>query len=76
MTGTNYRLAEWASEGGREQGAEVKVLRIPELASEEGKLWFHGKLINKVVSAMTSAPNPHHQAKRTVTVAEWKKISC
>lgn len=120
MTGTNYRLAEWASEGGREQGAEVKVLRIPELASEEtiqanpewqehvervqnvplvtlndlewadaiifsaptrfgtmpaqmkhfldttGKLWFHGKLVNKVVSAMTSAQNPHGGQEQTI----------
>ncbi|MFD2611642.1 NAD(P)H:quinone oxidoreductase [Paenibacillus gansuensis] len=34
MTGTNYRLAQWAAEGAREQGAEVRVLKVPELASE------------------------------------------
>ncbi|MBP1157060.1 MULTISPECIES: NAD(P)H:quinone oxidoreductase [unclassified Paenibacillus] len=38
MTGTNYRLAQWAAEGAREQGAEVKVLKVPELASEESIL--------------------------------------
>lgn len=120
MTGTNYRLAQWAAEGGMEQGAEVRVLRVPELASEEtiqenpawkehvddvkdvpivslddlewanaiifsvptrygtmpgqmkqfldttGKLWFHGKLANKVVSAMSSAQNAHGGQEQTI----------
>ncbi|MCR6098769.1 NAD(P)H:quinone oxidoreductase [Salipaludibacillus agaradhaerens] len=34
-TGTNYQLAQWAEEGGRAAGAEVKVLKVPELAPEE-----------------------------------------
>jgi NAD(P)H dehydrogenase (quinone) len=33
-TGTNYKLAQWAAEGAKETGAEVKVLKIPELAPE------------------------------------------
>ncbi|MDT8977501.1 NAD(P)H:quinone oxidoreductase [Paenibacillus sp. chi10] len=120
MTGTNYRLAQWAAEGGKEQGAEVRLLQVPELAPEEtilenpawkehvdhvkdvpvvtlqdlewadalifsvptrygtmpgqlkqfldttGKLWFHGKLVNKVVSAMASAQNPHGGQEQTI----------
>lgn len=119
-TGTNYKLAEMAAEGAREAGAEVKVLKVPELAPEEainsnpawkahvdetkdvpavtladlewadaiifsvptrfgvmaaqmkqfldttGGLWFHGKLVNKVVSAMTSAQNPHGGQEQTI----------
>jgi NAD(P)H dehydrogenase (quinone) len=64
-----------------------------------GGHWFNGKLVNKVVTAMSLAQNSHcgnpygtsvtvnqegkmiedveaavkHQAKRTVTVAEWVK---
>lgn len=133
MTGTNYRLAQWAAEGGMEQGAEVRVLRVPELASEEtiqenpawkehvdrvkdvpivklddlewadaiifsvptrygtmpgqmkqfldttGKLWFHGKLANKVVSAMSSAQNAHGGQEQTIlgiytTMYHWGAI--
>jgi NAD(P)H dehydrogenase (quinone) len=33
-TGTNYKLAQWAAEGAKEAGAEVKVLKVPELAPE------------------------------------------
>ncbi|WP_332632772.1 NAD(P)H:quinone oxidoreductase [Halalkalibacter flavus] len=33
-TGTNYQLAKWAEEGGNAAGAEVKVLKVPELAPE------------------------------------------
>ena len=112
-TGTNYQLAMWAEDGAKENGAEVKVLKVPETAPQEaidsnpawkanieatkdvpevtlddlewadaiifsvptrfgnipgqvknfldstGGLWFKGKLVNKVVSAMTSAQNPH-----------------
>lgn len=119
-TGTNYQLAKWASEGGKEAGAEVKVLKVPELAPQEainqnpdwkkhleetkdvptvsladlewadaiifsvptrygnmpaqvkqfldttGGLWFQGKLANKVVSAMTSASNPHGGQESTI----------
>lgn len=31
-TGTNYQLAQWAAEGAREAGAEVRILKVPELA--------------------------------------------
>jgi NAD(P)H dehydrogenase (quinone) len=33
-TGTNYQLAEWAAEGAKEAGAEVKILKVPELAPQ------------------------------------------
>lgn len=119
-SGTNYQLAKWAEEGGREAGAEVKVLKIPETAPQSvidatpawkahaeatknvpnvtladlewadamifsvptrfgniasqvqafldttGGLWFHGKLANKVVSAMSSAQNSHAGQEATI----------
>ncbi|MGJ7921194.1 NAD(P)H:quinone oxidoreductase type IV [Neobacillus sp. LXY-4] len=33
-TGTNYQLAQWAEAGGKEAGAEVKLLKIPETAPQ------------------------------------------
>ncbi|MGJ9384421.1 NAD(P)H:quinone oxidoreductase [Salipaludibacillus sp. CF4.18] len=33
-TGTNYQLAKWAESGGKAAGAEVKVLKAPELAPQ------------------------------------------
>ncbi|NSL51414.1 NAD(P)H:quinone oxidoreductase [Calidifontibacillus erzurumensis] len=120
MTGTNYQLAKWAEEGAKEIGAEVKVLKVPELAPQEvidqnpawkahieatkdvpevkledlewadaiifsvpsrfgnmpsqmkqfldttGGLWFNGKLVNKVVSAMASAQNPNGGQEATI----------
>lgn len=33
-TGTNYTLAKWAEEGGQAAGANVKVLKVPELAPQ------------------------------------------
>ncbi|MFC5531335.1 NAD(P)H:quinone oxidoreductase [Cohnella yongneupensis] len=33
-TGTNYQLAQWAAEGAKQAGAEVKIFRVPELAPE------------------------------------------
>jgi NAD(P)H dehydrogenase (quinone) len=133
-TGTNHQLTQWASEGARDAGAEVKVLKVPELApqpaidanpkwrnyNEEvavciptvslddlewadaiifsvptrfgnmpgqmkqfldttGGLWFNGKLVNKVVSAMTSAQNPHGGQEATIlslytTMHHWGAI--
>lgn len=35
MTGTNYQLVKWAEEAAKEEGAEVRVLRVEELAPEE-----------------------------------------
>lgn len=120
MGGTNYQLAKWAAEGAKEAGAEVKILKVEELAPEsiiqqnevwkatieatkdvpvatsadlewadaiifsvptrfgnmpsqmkqfldiQGGLWASGKTINKVVSAMTSAQNPHGGQEATL----------
>jgi len=120
MGGTNYQLAKWAAEGGREAGAEVKLLRVRELAPQSvidsnpvwkahleatkdipeattddldwadaiifstptrygvmasqmkqfldttGGLWAQGKTVNKVVSAMSSAQNPHGGQEATI----------
>lgn len=131
--GTNYQLAKWAEEAGREAGAEVKVMKVPELAPQSvidankdwkaflestkevpevtlddlewadaiifsvptrfgnmpsqmkqfldttGGLWFNGKLVNKVVSAMSSAQNPHGGQEATIlslytTMYHWGAI--
>lgn len=34
MGGINHQLAKWAEEGATEVGAEVKVLKVPELAPQ------------------------------------------
>lgn len=133
-TGTNYQLTQWAAEGAKEAGADVKVLKVPELAPQSvidlnpawknysdevavcvptvsledlewadaiilsvptrfgnmpsqmkqfldttGGLWFSGKLVNKVVSAMTSAQNPHGGQEATIlslytTMYHWGAI--
>jgi NAD(P)H dehydrogenase (quinone) len=132
-TGTNYQLAKWAEEGAKENGAEVRILKVPELAPEAainsnpawkahfeatknvptvslgdlewadaiifsvptrfgsmpaqirqfldttGGLWFQGKLVNKVVSAMSSAQNPHGGQEATIlslytTMYHWGAI--
>ena len=133
MGGTNYQLSKWAAEGAKEAGAEVKILKVPELAPQSaiegnpvwkshveatkdvpevkledlewadaiifsvptrfgnmpsqmkqfldttGGLWFNGKLVNKVVSAMTSAQNPHGGQEATIlslytTMYHWGAI--
>jgi len=120
MTGINYQLASWAAEAGQEAGAEVRLLKVHELAPEsainnnpvwkatvestkniqeassadldwadaivfsvptrfgnlaaqmkqfidlQGGLWAKGKLMNKVVSGMSSAQNPHGGQEATV----------
>lgn len=120
MGGTNYQLARWAEEGAKEAGAEVRVLKVPELAPQSvieknpiwkahveatkdvpeatvndiewadaiifstptrfgnmasqmkqfldttGGLWAQGKTVNKVVSAMSSAQNPHGGQEETI----------
>jgi NAD(P)H dehydrogenase (quinone) len=33
-TGTNYQLAQWSAEAGKQAGAEVKVLKVQELAPQ------------------------------------------
>ncbi|WP_404456329.1 NAD(P)H:quinone oxidoreductase [Virgibacillus necropolis] len=119
-TGTNHQMAKWAEEGAKAAGAEVKVLKVPELAPEaaiasnpawkahveatkdvpeatsddlewadaiifsiptrfgnmpsqmkqfldlQGGLWASGKTVNKVVSGMTSAQNPHGGQEATL----------
>jgi len=133
MSGTNYQLSKWAEEGAKEAGAEVKVLKVPELAPQSaiegnpvwkdtvektkdvpevklddlewadaiifsvptrfgnmpaqmkqfldttGGLWFNGKLVNKVVSAMSSAQNSHGGQEATIlslytTMYHWGAI--
>jgi len=118
--GTNYTLAKWAEEAGRAAGAEVRLLKVRELAPEEviagnpawkanreatkdipiatpediewadaivfstptrfgnmasqmkqfldtaGGIWFQGKTVNKVVSALTSAQNAHGGQEQTL----------
>ncbi|MFC4101949.1 NAD(P)H:quinone oxidoreductase [Paenibacillus xanthanilyticus] len=132
-TGTNYQLAQWAAEGAKEAGAEVKVLKVQETAPQSaidsnpawkahveaakdvpvvqladlewadaiifsvptrfgnvpsqmkafldttGGLWFNGKLVNKVVSAMSSAQNAHGGQEATIlslytTMYHWGAI--
>jgi len=34
-TGTNYQLAQWAAEAGKSAGAEVRLLKVHELAPDE-----------------------------------------
>lgn len=120
MGGTNYQMAKWAKEGAEVAGAEVRLLKVQELAPEsvvqaneawkatteatkdvpvassediewadaiifstptrfgnmasqmkqfldtQGGLWASGKTVNKVVSAMTSAQNPHGGQEATL----------
>lgn len=120
MGGTNHQLAKWAEEGAKEAGANVKVLKVQELAPDsviesneawkatvdatkdvpiatsddiewadaiifsvptrfgnipsqmkqfldiQGGIWANGKTVNKVVSAMTSAQNPHGGQEATI----------
>ncbi|MEW9670830.1 NAD(P)H:quinone oxidoreductase type IV [Ammoniphilus sp. 3BR4] len=33
-TGTNYQMAQWAAEGAKEAGAEVKIFKVQELAPQ------------------------------------------
>ncbi|WP_312096158.1 NAD(P)H:quinone oxidoreductase [Niallia sp.] len=120
MGGTNYQLAQWAADGAKEAGAEVKLVKVQELAPQsvidsheawkatvdatkdvpvatsadiewadaiifsvptrfgtmpsqmkqfidlQGGLWAIGKTVNKVVSAMTSAQNPHGGQEATL----------
>ncbi len=132
-TGTNYKLGQMAEAAGKANGAEVKLMKVQELAPAEaidgnplwkahveatkdvpvvtlddlqwadavlfsmptrfgnvpaqmkqfldttGGLWFQGKLINKVVSAMTSAQNDHGGQEATIlslytTMYHWGAI--
>lgn len=120
MGGTNYQLARWAEEAATTAGAEVRVLKVEELAPQsviegndvwkatveatkdiplaasddlewadaiifsvpsrfgnmpsqmkqfldsQGGLWANGKTVNKVVSAMASAQNPHGGQEATL----------
>ncbi|WP_313467843.1 NAD(P)H:quinone oxidoreductase [Carnobacterium sp.] len=120
MGGTNYQLAQWAAEAATAAGAEVRVLKVQELAPEaiiegnetwkatvdatkdvpvatsadlewadaiifstptrfgnmpsqmkqfldiQGGIWASGKTVNKVVSAMSSAQNPHGGQEATI----------
>jgi len=47
-TGTNYQLTQWASEGAREAGADVKVLKVPELLHKRLLIQIlHGSIIQR-----------------------------
>lgn len=119
-TGANYQLAQWAKAGVEEAGAEVRLVKAPELAPQEaidsnpawkenaeatkdipeataddilwadgiifsaptrfgspasqmkqfidtlGGLWANGDTVDKVVSAMSSAQNPHGGQEATI----------
>jgi NAD(P)H dehydrogenase (quinone) len=132
-TGANYKMAQTAVDAAKEAGAEVKLVKVPELAPEAaiesnpawkkhheatkdvpeatiddltwadayifsmptrfgnvpsqmkqyldmaGGVWAQGKLVNKVVSAMSSAQNPHGGQEKTVlalytTMMHWGAI--
>lgn len=120
MGGVNYEMAKWAEEAGEAAGAEVRLLKVEELAPQstidaneawkatqeatedipvansddivwadaiifstptrfgtmasqmkqfldtQGGIWAEGKTINKVVSAMSSAQNPHGGQEATI----------
>ncbi len=133
MGGSNFQLASWAAEAAKEVGADVRVLKVPELAPQSridanplwkatveatkdvpvataadiewadaiifstptrfgvmasqmkdfidgmGGLWAQGKTVNKVVSAMSSAQNPHGGQEATLlslytTMYHWSAI--
>ena len=53
--------------------------QMRQLLATTGGLWFRGKLVNKVVSAMTSAQNPHGGQEATslslyTTMYQWGAI--
>lgn len=132
-TGTNYKLAKWAAESAEQEGAEVRIRKVRELAPDAaiasnpawkkhaeatrdvqevslddlewadavifsaptrygnlpaqmkqfldstGPLWQKGKLVNKVITAMTSAMNPHGGQESTLlalytTMYHWGAI--
>ncbi len=120
MGGSNYQLAQWAADAAKDSGAEVRLLKVAELAPQSvidgnpawkatveatkdvpvataddidwadaiifstptrfgvmasqmkqfldtmGGLWAQGKTVNKVVSAMSSAQNPHGGQEATI----------
>ena len=133
MTGTNFQLASWAKEAAEEAGAEVRMVKVHELAPQEaiesnpawkaqverekdikeatsedlvwadaiifssptrfgnvasqikqfmdlqGGIWAQGQLVDKVVSAMSSAQNPHGGQEQTIqsiytTMMHWGAI--
>ena len=133
MTGTNFQLASWAKEAAEEAGAQVRMVKVHELAPQEviesnpawkaqvekekdikeatsedlvwadaiifssptrfgnvasqikqfmdlqGGIWSQGKLVDKVVSAMSSAQNPHGGQEQTIqaiytTMMHWGAI--
>lgn len=131
--GTNLQMAKWAKESAEAAGAEVRLLKVQELAPQsvidgndkwkatveatkdipvatsddivwadsiifstptrfgnmasqmkqfidiQGGIWASGKTINKVVSAMSSAQNPHGGQEATIlslytTMMHWGAI--
>ncbi|MFB9860207.1 NAD(P)H:quinone oxidoreductase [Salinicoccus siamensis] len=133
MGGTNLQMAKWSQEGAEAAGAEVRLLKVDELAPQsvidaneawkatyeatkdiptatsediewadaiifntptrfggmasqmkqfidtQGGIWAQGKTINKVVSATSSAQNPHGGQEATIlnlytTMMHWGAI--
>lgn len=133
MGGTNLQMAKWSQEGAEAAGAEVRLLKVDELAPQsvidaneawkatfeitkdiptatsediewadaiifstptrfggmasqmkqfidtQGGIWANGKTINKVVSATSSAQNPHGGQEATIlniytTMMHWGAI--
>lgn len=131
--GTNFQMAKWAKASAEATGAEVRLLKVAELAPDsvieankkwkatvdatkevatatsadiewadalifstptrfgnmasqmkqfidlQGGLWAQGKTMNKVVSAMSSAQNPHGGQEATIlslytTMMHWGAI--
>lgn len=62
-TGTNYQLAKWAEEGAKEFGADVKVLKVPELAPQEA--------INSNPAWKAHAEETAHIPEATSADLEW-----
>lgn len=58
MGGTNFQLAKWAEEGAKEAGAEVRVLKVQELAPESvvqgNEVWKRTTEATKDVPVATS----------------------
>ncbi|MDY0404409.1 NAD(P)H:quinone oxidoreductase [Virgibacillus sp. 179-BFC.A HS] len=58
-TGTNYTMAKWAEEAAKEAGAEVRLVKVPELAPKEAiasnPLWQKNVEATKDIPEATSA---------------------
>lgn len=131
MTGNNSQFARWAAESAREEGADVRLLKIDDMRTpdeknpawvaehersrdvpaatsddlvwadaivfcyatrygglaapmksfidQQGAVWSQGKLVDKVVTGITSAMNPHGGQEMAllnlyISMAHWGAI--